>query len=419
MQLTIQRTGELVDSYTARLNNNLRYAWSAAYQATKDDQGKRVADAIRQTPGSVTTYKEGDRVARKLYGAANKLEYLYAGPYRIDEVLPNGRYKLRDLENGNIFDELEASNLRPYRTPTEGGELAKDEFIVERLLGRRTKQGGRRVEYEVKWRGYPKSQSTWEPRSALELRCNELLEAYDEEHHVAPSTNGLFHFQGTTTPNTPSPAPAPPATSPGGPAELTSEHGMAAANDAATQPETMTPNTPSPALAPPATSPGGPAELKSEHGMATTDMHAPNDEHDTGTETARNTTDQPPSTSVSPNDGLPHAAAPASKGKWLYKVYVGKGPKERWKPSENFTPEELQSTHFQNLRNQALRANMVAAAKWGEERGSVPQPAARRLPFFEQTRTTRVAVANVPPRTIKPLTAYAGPTSRDRAKPNA
>ena len=153
--------------------------------------------------------------------------------------------------------------------------------------------------------------------------------------------------------------------------------------------------------------------------MATTDMHAPNDEHDTGTETARNTTDQPPSTSVSPDDGLPHAAAPASKGKWLYKVYVGKGPKERWKPSENFTPEELQSIHFQNLRNRALRANMAAAAKWGEERGSVPQPAARRLPFFEQTRTTRIAVANVPPRTIKPLTAYAGPTSRDRAKPNA
>ena len=75
---------------------------------------------VRQTPGSVTTYREGDRVARKLYGAANKLEYLYAGPYRIDEVLSNGRYKLRDLENGNIFDELDASNLRPYHTPTEG-----------------------------------------------------------------------------------------------------------------------------------------------------------------------------------------------------------------------------------------------------------------------------------------------------------
>ena len=132
MQLTIQRTGELADSYAARLNNNLRYAWSAAYQATKDDQGKRVADAIRQSPGSVTTYKEGDRVARKLYGAANKLEYLYAGPYRIDEVLPNGRYKLRDLENGNIFDELDVSNLRPYYTPTEGGELAKD--VASRLV---------------------------------------------------------------------------------------------------------------------------------------------------------------------------------------------------------------------------------------------------------------------------------------------
>ena len=176
VNLTLVTPTDVNWDYARNLNQNLQYAWNAAYRATREDQGKHLADTMRQSPGSVTTYQVGDRVARKLYGAANKLEYLYAGPYRVEEVLPGGRYKLRDLENQSIFNELDVSNLRPYRTPTKGGELADDEYIVDKLLGRRTKQGDRRVEYEVKWLGYPRSKATWEPREALEIRCNDLLE---------------------------------------------------------------------------------------------------------------------------------------------------------------------------------------------------------------------------------------------------
>jgi hypothetical protein len=35
------------------------------------------------------------------------------------------------------------------------------------------------VQYRVKWRGYPKVESTWEPRSILEPRNSSLLDAFD------------------------------------------------------------------------------------------------------------------------------------------------------------------------------------------------------------------------------------------------
>ena len=58
-------------------------------------------------------------VCRKLYGAANKLEYVYAGPYRVADSLGHGRYRLTDLENNHISDEFDVSNLRTPIPRTE------------------------------------------------------------------------------------------------------------------------------------------------------------------------------------------------------------------------------------------------------------------------------------------------------------
>jgi hypothetical protein len=43
-------------------------------------------------------------------------------------------------------------------------------YEVERILERRTRNG--KLEYRVKWSGYPLSQSTWEPLSNLK---NQIL----------------------------------------------------------------------------------------------------------------------------------------------------------------------------------------------------------------------------------------------------
>jgi hypothetical protein len=73
-------------------------------------------------------------------------------------VLSGSRYRLRDLENRIVKDEVHISNLRPYLTITDEVELDEDEYIVEELINRRGTKSKR--EYLVKWSGYLRSEST-------------------------------------------------------------------------------------------------------------------------------------------------------------------------------------------------------------------------------------------------------------------
>lgn len=62
-------------------------------------------------------------------------------------------------------------------TGSAGSELNEEEYVVEKICSKRTKNG--KVEYHLKWKGYPESENTWEPREHLE--CPELIEAFEEE----------------------------------------------------------------------------------------------------------------------------------------------------------------------------------------------------------------------------------------------
>ena len=79
-------------------------------------------------------FKVDVRVCRRLRDKATKLEYVYAGPYRVAEVLGDGRYRLRDLENKIMREEFDASNLRKYRVLTDAVDLTSDEYLVDELL---------------------------------------------------------------------------------------------------------------------------------------------------------------------------------------------------------------------------------------------------------------------------------------------
>ena len=65
-------------------------------------------------------------------------------------------------------------------------------FLVERLLNHRDVKG-RRTSYLVRWRGYPPSADTWEPRYQLLVDVLSLEEQYDKAHPMAkkvhPETN--------------------------------------------------------------------------------------------------------------------------------------------------------------------------------------------------------------------------------------
>ena len=119
-------------------------------------------------------------MCRRLPGHANKLQYQYAGPYRVAEVLSSGRYRVTDTENRMVKDEMHVSNLRPYRTVVDAVPLTADEYVVDSILTRRG--GASSTQFLVKWRGYSRKETTWEPRGELVRRCADLVEAFEKEH---------------------------------------------------------------------------------------------------------------------------------------------------------------------------------------------------------------------------------------------
>lgn len=54
---------------------------------------------------------------------------------------------------------------------------AEDEYVVEKILEKKITKG--KVHYFLKWKGYPSSDNTWEPKDNLD--CPELIEAFEEE----------------------------------------------------------------------------------------------------------------------------------------------------------------------------------------------------------------------------------------------
>ena len=62
--------------------------------------------------------------------------------------------------------------IEKYENPLEDEE----EYSIERIIGKRTNRHGK-IEYLVKWRGYPDTEDTWEPKANMD--CPDLIEEFE------------------------------------------------------------------------------------------------------------------------------------------------------------------------------------------------------------------------------------------------
>ena len=60
-----------------------------------------------------------------------------------------------------------------------------DFYNIEKILDRRKING--KLEYKIKWEGYPMNQSTWEPMENL-ITAKELVDEYDIGYFLLPMT---------------------------------------------------------------------------------------------------------------------------------------------------------------------------------------------------------------------------------------
>jgi hypothetical protein len=191
---------------------NLRDAHTAAIDAMRAAQAQQQAHANKHRRH--VTFAVGDQVLLstanldlRLPGQSFKLMPRWSGPFPVTQVISDTAYKLQlpdEWLQHRMHDVFHVSLLRPYRAndpevfpdrevidrpPPVLVAPGDETFEVEAIVGKRTikARNGRLVtQYEVKWKGYPTSDNTWEPEHSLKHNAGPgiwpMVQAYNAQH---------------------------------------------------------------------------------------------------------------------------------------------------------------------------------------------------------------------------------------------
>jgi hypothetical protein len=120
-----------------------------------------------------------------------KLQPRFIGPYTIVEKHSPVSFRVELPPSMKIHDVFHVDRFREYKpSPESLGPRApsqpppeiidnEEEYEVESILDHQHRN--RRKEYLIKWKGYSREQSTWEPESSL-THCKQILSKYKRDH---------------------------------------------------------------------------------------------------------------------------------------------------------------------------------------------------------------------------------------------
>ncbi len=108
------------------------------------------------------------------------------GPFKITQEISPVAYQLELPPNWRIHDVFHVSLLTPYHETTAHGPNftrpppdlidREEEYEVERIVAHRQFGRSKRLQYLIKWKGYPESDNTWEP--ADQVHAPDLIKHY-------------------------------------------------------------------------------------------------------------------------------------------------------------------------------------------------------------------------------------------------
>lgn len=123
-----------------------------------------------------------------------KLDHKKIGPFQILERIGTRAYRVKLPPTMTIHNVFHVANLEPYRTSRLPGrhqkapppeEVEGEKFwSVEAVVKSRWNGRRKRVEYLVKWEGYPAEESTWEPWESLgdDEACVHLIREFHRNY---------------------------------------------------------------------------------------------------------------------------------------------------------------------------------------------------------------------------------------------
>jgi hypothetical protein len=154
---------------------------------------RRMAERIRS---NFKPFQQGDQVwldskNLKLNYFSKKFTPRREGPFKIKEVLGPLTYRLELPKTWKIHPVFHATLLTPYKeTEAHGPNYTKpppdlinqeEEWEVEEILAHKRHRG--RLQYKIKWKGYPTSENSWEPAAHLS-NAKDILNKYKKRKNL-------------------------------------------------------------------------------------------------------------------------------------------------------------------------------------------------------------------------------------------
>jgi hypothetical protein len=106
--------------------------------------------------------------------------------------------KLRPYVDGVALFPARSAASVPARPPPDILPDGEEEWEVEAVVGKRGR--GNRLQYLVRWKGYPDHEKSWEPARNL-THAQEKIREYENNAASIDSTPS-HHFSSASSPNT-------------------------------------------------------------------------------------------------------------------------------------------------------------------------------------------------------------------------
>jgi hypothetical protein len=119
------------------------------------------------------------KIGPKRYGPFKILKQLLEAVYQVE--IPR-HWKIHNVFHVNLITPYKETELhRPnFTQPAPDLVDGEDEYEVEKIIDMKHKGRGRKLHYLVKWKGYPMSDNSWEPRENLHME--ELIKEFHKRN---------------------------------------------------------------------------------------------------------------------------------------------------------------------------------------------------------------------------------------------
>ena len=190
-QILIGYKPQLTPETSAPSNNDLAEEQIRKLMENRNQATKAINEAAKGNGTISSQYHIGNQVwlegkNLKFPHQATKLNPKCYGPFKIIKEISSVANQLQMLPSWNIHPMFHASLLSSYsETPSHGPNFSwpppdlidnEEEYEVEQIKAHRNFGRSKRLQYLIKWKGYPESDNTWE--DAANVHAPELTKQY-------------------------------------------------------------------------------------------------------------------------------------------------------------------------------------------------------------------------------------------------